>query len=490
MYIVMLASECAPVAKVGGLGDVVFGLTRELEIRGNSVEIILPKYDCLRYDRIYDLRVAYRDLWVPWYNYAIQCSVYFGFVHGRKCFFIEPHSDHRFFHRGTFYGQGDDDQRFAFFCRAALEFMLRSNKHADIIHCHDWQTGLAPVLLYEMYKFLGMSHPRVCYTLHNLQHQGVTGEHILRATGLNRHGYFFHNDRLQDNFNRSAINLMKGGIVYSNFVSTVSPRYAWEITNSGFDYGLGHTLHIHHNKFGGILNGVDYDVWNPEIDSHIPRRYGPGSPDNKYQNKTALRQRFWLRDAYKPIVCYVGRLDHQKGVPLITHAIHYCLRNGCQFVLLGTSPDGRIGHHFWGLKQQYNDNPDCHIELGFNEELSHLIYAGSDLILVPSLFEPCGLTQMIGLKYGTVPVVRNTGGLADTVFDANYAQRPYHERNGYVFNDFNAAGIESALHRAIGMWYAYPKYFRELMLNGMRYDFSWNYPGQHYLNVYDYIRDK
>ena len=159
-------------------------------------------------------------------------------------------------------------------------------------------------------------------------------------------------------------------------------------------------------------------------------------------------------------------------------------------MLLGSSPDARIGQHFWGLKQQYNDNPDCHLELGFNEELSHLIYAGADLILVPSLFEPCGLTQMIGLKYGTVPIVRNTGGLADTVFDANFAERPYHERNGYVFNDFNPPGIESALHRAIGMWYSYPKYFRELMHNGMRYDFSWNYPGQHYLNVYEHIRDK
>ena len=490
MYIVMVASECAPVAKVGGLGDVVFGLSRELEIRGNSVEIILPKYDCLRYNHIFDLQLAYRDLLVPWYNCSIQCSVYFGFVHGRKCFFIEPHSDHRFFHRGVFYGQNDDDQRFAFFSRAALEFMLKSNKHPDIIHCHDWQTGLVPVLLYEMYKFIGMTHSRVCYTLHNLQHQGVTGEHILRGTGLNRHPYFIHQDRLQDNFNHSAINLMKGGIVYSNFVTTVSPHYCWEILHGSQDYGLGRTLQTHRNKLGGILNGVDYEVWNPELDSHIPRRYSVDSLDGKYENKRALRQRFWLQDGYKPIVTYIGRLDHQKGVPLITHAIHYCLSHGCQFVLLGSSPDGRIGHLFWTLKQRYNDDPDCHLELGFNEELSHLIYAGSDMILVPSLFEPCGLTQLIGLRYGTVPVVRATGGLADTVFDANHAHRPYHERNGYVFNDFNNQGLESALHRAAGMWYTYPQHFRELAVNGMRYDFSWNHPGQHYLNVYELIRDK
>ncbi len=372
----MLAPECAPVAKVGGLGDVVFGLSRELEIRGHSVEIILPKYDCLRYDQIYDLRLSYKDLWVPWYEQSVHCSVYFGFVHGRKCFFIEPHSDHNFFNRRVFYGQGDDDQRFAFFCRAALEFMLRSNKHPDIIHCHDWQTGLTPVLLYEMYKHLGMTHPRVCYTLHNLQHQGVTGERILRATGLNRHPYFFHQDRLQDNFNPSAINMMKGGIVYSNFVNTVSPKYAWEVTHGTQNYGLGHTLHVHQNKFGGILNGVDYDTWNPESDRHIPRQYGIESLDQKYENKKALRQRFWLEDSLKPIICYVGRLDHQKGVPLITHAIHYTLQKGCQFVLLGTSPDGRIAQHFWGLKRYHNDNPNCHLELSFNEELSQTTPTG------------------------------------------------------------------------------------------------------------------
>jgi starch synthase len=323
-----------------------------------------------------------------------------------------------------------------------------------------------------------------------MQHQGVTREHILRATGLNRHAYFFHPDRLQDNFNHGAINLMKGGIVYSNFVTTVSPRYCWEIQHTAQNFGLGHTLHVHRGKLGGILNGLDYDVWNPESDTHIPKQFSAESPEGKFENKRALRQRFWLQDVYKPIVCFVGRLDHQKGVPLITHAIHYCLNHGCQFVLLGTSPDGKIAHHFWQLKQRYNDNPDCHLELAFNEELSRLIYAGSEMIIVPSLFEPCGLTQMIGLKYGAVPVVRNTGGLADTVFDADHSDKPYAERNGYVFNDFNAAGIESALHRAIGLWYSYPQYFRELMQNGMRCDYSWNHPGQNYLNVFELIRDK
>ena len=159
-------------------------------------------------------------------------------------------------------------------------------------------------------------------------------------------------------------------------------------------------------------------------------------------------------------------------------------------MLLGSSPDTGISNHFWHLKNRLNDNPDCHIELAFNEELSHLVYAGSDMIVVPSLFEPCGLTQMIALKYGTVPIVRDTGGLRDTVFDADYADRPYHERNGYVFRDFNYEGLESAMRRAIGLWYSYPHYFKQLMTNGMRYDFSWNHPAEHYLNIYEYIRDK
>ena len=490
MYIVMITSECAPVAKVGGLADVVFGLSHELEIRGNDVEIILPKYDCLRYDHIYGLQEVYRDLWVPFYDHSVHCTVFFGFVHGRKCFFIEPHSNRNLFNRGIFYGHHDDPERFAFFSRAALEFLLKAGKRPDIIHCHDWQTGLVPVLLYDIYKNLGMTHPRVCYTLHNLKHQGVTGEFILRAAGLNNPGHYMHPDRLQDNANRSAINLMKAGIVYSNFVTTVSPKYAWEIKHTDLSYGFGHTLHVHGNKFGGILNGIDYEVWNPEIDSHIPYKYGIDNLNEKYRDKEALRHRLMLRHDYKPIIAYIGRLEHQKGVELIRHGIFYALAHGSQFVLLGSSPEAGTNNYFWHLKHQLNDNPDCHLEVGYNEELAHLIYAGADMIIVPSLFEPCGLTQMIALKYGTVPLVRDTGGLSDTVFDADHAYKPYNERNGYVFRDFNYHGLESAMHRAIGMWYAYPHHFRELMLNGMRYDFSWNHPGQHYLNVYEYIRDK
>jgi len=489
LFIIHVTPELATVAKVGGLADVVFGLTRELAIRGNHVEIILPKYATLRYDQIYDLQEVYRDLWVPWYEAAIHCTVFFGFVHGRKCFFIEPHSQDNFFNRHTIYGFHDDVMRYAFFSRAAIEFMWKTNKHPDIIHCHDWQTALVPVYLYEQYQALGMTHPRVCLTIHNFAHQGITGPELLRATGLHRPEHFFSPTRLGDPRHPNALNLLKGGIVYSNFVATVSPRYAFETKDLGQGFGLEPVLHTHHIKYGGVVNGVDYDVWNPEIDRHIPVQYGIDNLDRKYDNKRALRQRLMLADNAKAIVAFIGRLDPQKGLELVRHAIFYTLERGAQFVLLGSSPDDRINADFWGLKRMLNDSPDCHLEIGFDEDLSHLIYAGADMMLVPSRFEPCGLTQLIALRYGTIPVVRAVGGLADTVFDKDYSNRPLHERNGYVFNDYDHRGLESALGRAIACYNDYPEHFRELIKNAMRCDYSWNRPGQDYLNIYDYIRE-
>ena len=480
----------APIAKIGGLADVVFGLSRELAIRGNHVEIILPKYDNLRYDHIFELQPVYNDLWVPWYDGAIHCTVYFGFVHDRKCFFIEPHSHDNFFNRGSIYGFPDDVFRYAFFSRAAIEFLWQSGKHPDIIHCHDWQTALVPVFLYEFYQQLGMNHPRVCLTIHNFKHQGITSGELLSATGLHQPDRFFAWERLGDNHHKNALNMLKGGIVYANFVTTVSPRYAFETKDQGQGFGLESTLHTHHMKYGGVVNGIDYDVWNPEVDRYIPMRYGLDNLDDKYENKRALRQRLMLADNEKPIVAFIGRLDPQKGLDLVRHAIFATLERGAQFVLLGSSPDQGINNDFWGLKQMLNDSPDCHLEIGFDEDLSHLIYAGADIMLVPSQFEPCGLTQLIALRYGTVPVVRTVGGLADTVFDKDHSDRPLHQRNGYRFDNYDVPGLESALIRAIDCYYQYPDHFRELMKNAMNADYSWNHPGQDYLNIYDFIRDR
>ncbi len=483
----MVASECAPVAQAGGLGEVIFGLSRELENQGHAVDIIIPKYDSMRYNHIFGLSVAFEDLLVPWYGGSIHCTVWFGFVHGRRCFFIDPHSDDQFFNRGQLYGFEDDPMRFAFFSKAALEFMLRTARRPDVIHCHDWQTALVPVLLFEMYQQLGMQDQRVCYTIHNFAHQGLTGEPILWATGLNRPERFFDVTRLRDDGNPFALNLMKGGIVYSNFVTTVSPRHAWEAQNTDQGMGLGHTLHVHRDKFGGVLNGIDYDTWNPQTDPLIPAHYAPEALEGKYAVKEALRNRLFLRKEFKPILTYVGRLDRQKGVHLIHHAIFYALARGMQIVVLGGSSEPEINAHFLHLKHFLNDNPDCHIEIGFDLELSHLIYAGADMILLPSHFEPCGLSQMIALRYGTVPIVRAVGGLADTVFDRDFSARPEAGRNGFVFEHSDNMAVESALDRAVELWYTQPAEFCELMLNGMHQDHSWVEPTQHYVNIYGYI---
>jgi starch synthase len=490
MYVVMVAPECAPVTYAGGLGEVVFGLSRELEIRGHAVEILLPKYDCMRLEEVYGLCVAYENLWVPWYSGAIPCTVWFGFIHGRKCYFIEPHSADNFFGRGHVYGSDDDVMRYGFSCKAAMEFLLKSGKRPDLIHCHDWQTALVPVLLFELYQHLGMDHQRACLTIHNFRHQGVCGEQVLWATGLLRPEHYFDDTRLRDNFNPGALNLLKGGIVYANFVTTVSPQHAWEALYTDQGMGLGHTLSVHRGKFGGILNGVDYDVWNPEVDQHIAHNYSLDTLDHKYANKQALRERLWLRQEFKPIVAYVGRLDEQKGVHLIQHAISYALARGAQFVLVGSGTTPAISDQFGQLKWYLNDHPDCHLELSYDPELAHLVYAGADLVVMPSLYEPCGLTQLIASRYATVPIVRAIGGLCDTVFDQDYAGRPPQDRNGYVFHQVDGHALESAMIRAIGLWHTYPDRFRELMTNGMRTDYSWASAGQHYLNVYDHVRHK
>jgi starch synthase len=443
----------------------------------------------MRYDHIWGIHEAYRDLFVPWFGGAIHCSVYCGWVHGRVCFFIKPHSSDNFFDRGHYYGAIDDHMRFAFFSKAALEFLLKANKRPDIIHCHDWQTGLVPVMLSEMYRWHGMWNQRVCYTIHNFKHQGIAGADVLWATGLNNEPHYFHYDRLLDNFNPFALNFMKGGIVYSNYVNTVSPHHAWEARYGQFGYGLGHTLEIHNHKFGGILNGIDYEIWNPKIDRYLPYHYNAEDNEGKERNKKILRNRLLLSDEDKPIVAYIGRLDDQKGVHLVHHSIYYSLGRGAQFVLLGAATEPSINSWFWHEKQHLNDNPNCHIELGFNEELAHLIYAGADMIVVPSNYEPCGLTQIIGLKYGTVPIVRGVGGLLNTVFDYDYdTDHQPEERNGFVFFESDNYALESAMGRAFDLWYQSPEKFQELSVRGMKCDYSWKHPGEQYVGVYDYIR--
>ena len=344
-------------------------------------------------------------------------------------------------------------------------------------------------MLYEMYQYHGLGNQRVCYTIHNFKHQGFGGDEVLYATGLNRPDYCFNYERLPDNFNPFSLNFMKGGIVYSNAVNTVSPQHASEAAYGDDGYGLGHTLFLHKEKFSGILNGLDYAMWNPEIDEQIPCPYSKDDFASKANNKKALRERLLLQDVDKPIVAFIGRLDQQKGVHLVHHAMYYALGQDAQFVLLGSATDPEIDTMFRHEKGFLNDNPDCHIELGFNAELARLIYAGADMIVVPSNYEPCGLTQVIGLQYGTVPVVRGVGGLVNTVFDWDYDQeKPKEKRNGFVFYQSDNHALETALGRAIHLWKSDRATFDQLAIQGMEYDYSWNEPGAEYMEVYEHIR--
>ncbi|MEL6552240.1 MAG: glycogen synthase GlgA [Cyanobacteria bacterium J06621_11] len=489
MFIVQIASECAPVIKAGGLGDVVYGLSREIDQRDHTVEVILPKYDCMRYDHVWGMHKAYENLYVPWDGGQVHCTVDCGWVHGQLCFFIEPHSYENFFSRGKYYGEWDDQIRFAFFSKAALEFLLKSGKRPDVIHCHDWQTGLIPVMLFEIYKHHGMANQRICYSIHNFKHQGVWSTDILRQVGLNREVYYSSRERLGDNNNAGSINFMKGGIVYANYVNTVSPHHAWEARFSDIGCGLQPTLEAHQDRFGGILNGLSYDVWNPETDEQLPANYGISDFESKERNKKALRERMLLASNDKPIVAFIGRLDQQKGVHQVHHGLYYSLANDAQFVLLGSASEPGLNDWFWHEKIHLNDNPDCHLEIGYNEELAHLIYAAADIMIVPSNYEPCGLTQIISLKYGTVPVVRGVGGLVNTIFDVDYDQdKPPEERNGFVFYENDSYALESALGRALNLYHQKPEEFARLAKRGMDCDYSWKKPGDQYVGVYEYIR--
>jgi starch synthase len=485
MYILMLSAECAPLAKAGGLGDFVQGLAHELAAQGERVEILLPKYDCLHLDRIWDLHKI-QDLWVPCYDDWVHCDVEQGQTEGLTCLLIDAHAPQGWFRRGRIHGEPDDPERFAFFCRAALEFLFKGGRRPDVLHCQDWHTGLVPVLLQQLDAPPGSSRPRVCCTLHNVAYQGRCGEHILHLVGLES-SPLMTEGRLRDATDPSRINLMQGGIVYADYVTTVSPRYAWEILYGDLGMGLAPVLRERAERFGGVLNGIDYEVWSPETDPAIAHTYCADTLQRKARNKAALRERLGLEQAARPLVGVVSRLEPQKGPELMRHAADFAPANGAQLVLLGSAQDPDIGAAFEAQQRRLVGHPHCRLELRYDEELAHQIFAGADLILVPSRFEPCGLTQLIAMRYGAVPVARRVGGLADTVIDANYSDHPFEERNGYLFDDYSESDLESALRRAIGLWSEHPAYFRQLRRNGMAQDHSWRAPARRYLDIFAHI---
>ncbi|MBN1256975.1 MAG: glycogen synthase, partial [Planctomycetes bacterium] len=475
-------------AKVGGLADMVGGLTQDLLAKGHTVEVYLPMYHSMRYDLIAGLEKVYDELWVPHFGQWVSEEVYAGKIGKVPCYFF-PCGDR--FHRDSIYGYDDDLYRFVHFNRAVLEFMTRKEIRPDIIHCHDWQMGLLPVLLFEHFIQWGFDRSRVVFTIHNIEQQGACwyGSELLGSVGLDCRNYFSF-ERLRDERQPNMINLMKAGIVFSNFVTTVSPTYCRDICTPEGGHGLDHILNHHHAKLGGVLNGLDYDYWNPETDSHLALNYSADTFKQKYANKNALRARTSLPDEYRPIISCVTRLVPQKGLDLIRHAVFAVLEAGGQFVLLGESPDEKVNNDFRALGAKLIDNPNVYIEIGYNEEFSRQIYAGADMFFMPSLFEPCGLSQLIALRYGAVPLVRKTGGLADTIFDAEYSDRGFPNANGFLFNDPDPSGVDSVIKRAFKCWFFQGEAFRELAYHGMLCDYSWRRSGKDYENIYNHVKVK
>lgn len=497
MHIVHIASELAPLAKVGGLADVLLGLSRELSWKGHDVDIIIPKYDCLDSNQIRDITIAYADLMSYYDGEWYSNTIWMGWVENLKVYFIAPHHPRYFFNRGCFYGCEDDDERFLYFSRTAIEFLYKKQIRPDIIHLHDWQTAAIAPLYYDIYQQLGFYGPKLVLTIHNMEYQGRCGAHNFEKIGLKASVYQVP-DKLQDNLYPEAINLLKGGIVYSDFVTTVSPTYAKEVKTPDGGRGMDPTILRYQDKFTGIVNGLDYSYWNPEIDRYLPVHYSSreepankkdrNTLDQKAYIKKLLRERLFLSEDYRPIVGCIARLVPQKGIELIKHTLHYTLQKGGQFVLLGSSPIPSISADFHALKHEFADHPHVSLTLHHQEELAHYIYASSDMMIVPSLFEPCGLTQLIALKYGAVPIVRKTGGLVDTIFDVDTSGKPFDETNGYMFEEPTNGALEGALNRAFDCWFHHPDRWRKLMINGMNTDYSWNKSSNQYLEIYQKLK--
>ncbi len=493
MHIVHISSEIAPSAKVGGLGDVVHGLCKELVRCGHQVDIILPKYDCIHYDQLKNLKVYFRELVSFEGAYKFHNTIWSAEIDGLKVFLIEPHHPAYYFSRGRVYGEKDDVERFTYFSRTAMEFLYKSGQRPDILHVHDWPTALAAPLYKDMYIPLGLHVGAVVFTIHNLQHQGKCSPIHLYRAGL-KGDLYLTPEKMQDPTSLVEINLLKGGIVYSDAITTVSPTYEKEIMTLEGGHGLQDILIKNQKKMHGILNGIDINYWNPAADPHLIAHYSTDAPIDdakvsaivaaKQENKKQLRTHLRLKEIDTPLCAAVTRLAPQKGPHLIAYAVEKTLEQGCQFVLLGSHASPELERDFLKLKAQYEKTGLVAICLDQDEALAHQIYAAADMLIIPSLFEPCGLTQMISLRYGTVPLVRKTGGLADTVFDIENVNIPDDKRNGFTFDFPDQNGVDWALQRAISCWEKNHLLWRKLIKNGTNADYSWLASAEKYLNLY------
>ena len=487
MHIVHITSELAPLAKVGGLGDVVQGLCNVL-CKENEVSVFLPFYDLIDRSKLKNLKKITTNL-TTYENYALsQNTVYFLLEGSVHIYLFEPQSASNFFERGKIYGEKDDIERFLHFCFASLQFLLEQKKQVDILHLHDWITGGCAPLYKERFQPLGLRIGKVITTIHNMCYQGQTKGTALKQMGLSLSS-LLSIEKMQDDKKFDHLNLLKGAITYSDALTTVSPTYAREIIDN-WGFGLAPFLKQHQNKLKGILNGIDTVFWNPETDPYLKEKYQPNFSQietilsAKKANGLALNKKTGLKHNSQPLFACITRLVSQKGPDLIRYAIDLVLKKGGRFILLCSSPEQALKEEFLKLQKAYEKNPSIFFYFGFNEELAHLTFSAADALIVPSLFEPCGLTQMIAMRYGTIPIVHAVGGLKDTVFDIDEVGLSEVKRNGYTFYSPTKEGIHLSIDRAFNHFFQDNKKWLLMLKNGLSSDLSWEASAQIYLKLY------
>jgi starch synthase len=474
MRVLMIASECVPFAKTGGLADVVGALPRALASLGHRVDVVIPRYrGIVAGDRVG--RVA-----VPLEGRLVDADVYATDGRGVRFVFIDRPE---FFDRPQLYGIGSDDYpdnptRFALLSRAALEWAASSGNSYDVVHAHDWQAGLAPVLLARVFgthdAFRGAA---AVFTIHNLAYQGIFDPAWLPRLGLGPD--LMHVDALEY---WGRISFLKAGIVFSRLMTTVSPQYAREIQTPAFGFGFDGILRERASDLIGILNGIDYDQWDPCRDPYLPVPYDASHLEGKDAAKRLVLETFGLpaeADARRrPLMAMISRLVDQKGFDLMAEIAEELPSLGVSFVLLGTG-ERRYEDLWRALARRYPDRIGARI--GFDEALAHRIEGGADLFLMPSRFEPCGLNQMYSLRYGTVPVVRATGGLFDSVRDFDPSAG---EGTGFTFEPYSAHALLETLRRALRAYEDRPVW-RRLQVAGMGQDFAWDGSARKYVAAYE-----
>jgi starch synthase len=470
MHIIHIASELAPIAKVGGLGDVVAGLTKELKSnkKVTKISIYLPYYGSIKAKtKLFDTFKSYEDK--KW----LQNELYHTKVNNVDVYLIKDKRRY-FYPKKIIYGDKKDLLRFMYFCRSAMDYISSKNKKVDVLHLHDWHTSFCSVLYKEVFQNLDLSISKIVLTIHNLKYQG-TG----RSSYLKRFGIFDKIPHIKGK-TKFSINLLKAGIIYSDAITTVSPTYAKEILTKKYGCGLNNILIKNKSKLFGILNGIDTDVWSPKKDPFLNNlNYSKNDSIKKVlEKKKKNRKKLNLIDISSPLIISITRLVPQKGPKLIKTSIIETIENDAAFALLGTG-DKKTNLEFKNLLTTYKETKRLSISLDFCNKLSHLLFAAADFIIIPSAFEPCGLTQMIALNYGCIPIVRKTGGLSDTVIDIKNKNG-----NGIVFKNFSKKDAKLATTRAINLHQNNFSKFKLLMKKGLSSDFSWKRSAAKYLKIY------